>query len=49
MPSVPEPTVWPVLHYDDPARALRLLVDAFGFQESLAVADDASSRALGAV
>jgi hypothetical protein len=30
MPSAPESTVWPVLHYDDTAGALRFLVDAFG-------------------
>jgi uncharacterized glyoxalase superfamily protein PhnB len=40
VPAVPEPTVWPVLHYDDTARALRFLVEAFGFRKALAVQDD---------
>ncbi|MGI8730083.1 MAG: VOC family protein [Solirubrobacteraceae bacterium] len=35
-----QPTVWPVLHYEDPAGALRFLIDAFGFREALAVRDD---------
>jgi uncharacterized glyoxalase superfamily protein PhnB len=38
--AVPEPTVWPVLHYDDTAAALRFLVDAFGFRAALVVPDD---------
>jgi len=37
--SIPEPTVWPVLHYDDTETALRFLVDAFGFREALSVRD----------
>jgi uncharacterized glyoxalase superfamily protein PhnB len=36
----PEPTVWPVLHYDEPDRALRFLVEAFGFRVALAVRDE---------
>jgi uncharacterized glyoxalase superfamily protein PhnB len=40
MPSAPEPTVWPVLHYDDSNAALEFLVDAFGFEAALAVRDD---------
>jgi uncharacterized glyoxalase superfamily protein PhnB len=32
--------VWPVLHYDDTAGALRFLVDAFGFRAAIAVDDD---------
>jgi len=40
MPNSPEPTVWPVLHYDDTGSALRFLVDAFGFREALVVLDD---------
>lgn len=40
MSVVPEPTVWPVLHYDDTAAAVRFLVDAFGFRAALVVADD---------
>jgi uncharacterized glyoxalase superfamily protein PhnB len=35
----PEPTVWPVLHYDDTDRALRFLVEAFGFREALSARD----------
>lgn len=35
----PDPTVWPVLHYDDTATALRFLVDAFGFRAALVVSD----------
>jgi uncharacterized glyoxalase superfamily protein PhnB len=38
--AVPEPTVWPVLHYDDTAAALRFLVDALGFRAALVVPDD---------
>lgn len=40
MTAAPEPTVWPVLHYDDTATALRFLVDAFGFRAALVVTDD---------
>lgn len=40
MPNTPEPTVWPVLHYDDTAAALRFLADAFGFREALVTSDD---------
>jgi uncharacterized glyoxalase superfamily protein PhnB len=40
MTDPPEPAVWPVLHYDDVERAVRFLVDAFGFREALAVRDD---------
>lgn len=36
-----QPAVWPVLHYDDPAMALRFLVEAFGFSEAIAVRDEA--------
>jgi uncharacterized glyoxalase superfamily protein PhnB len=39
MSAVPEPTVWPVLHYHDTAAALRFLVDAFGFRAALVVHD----------
>jgi len=39
MPSPPDPTVWPVLHYDDTEAALRFLVDGLGFREALAVRD----------
>jgi uncharacterized glyoxalase superfamily protein PhnB len=39
MSPVPEPTVWPVLHYDDTTAALRFLVDAFGFRAALVVPD----------
>lgn len=38
--STPEPTVWPVLHYDDTDAALRFLVDALGFREALSVRDE---------
>jgi uncharacterized glyoxalase superfamily protein PhnB len=31
------PTVWPVLRYADPQAAIRFLVGAFGFEESLVV------------
>jgi uncharacterized glyoxalase superfamily protein PhnB len=40
MPSAPEPTVWPALHYDDTAAALRFLVDVFGLRAAIAVDDD---------
>ena len=40
MSEVPTPTVWPVLHYDDPAMARRFLVGTFGFREAIAVTDD---------
>lgn len=40
MSAAPEPTVWPVLHYDDTNAALRFLVDAFGFRAAIAVRDD---------
>jgi uncharacterized glyoxalase superfamily protein PhnB len=40
MPSAPESTGWPVLHYDDTAGALRFLVDAFGLRAAIAVDDD---------
>jgi len=33
-------TIWPVLHYDDTARARRFLVEAFGLEEALAVCDE---------
>jgi uncharacterized glyoxalase superfamily protein PhnB len=36
----PEPTVWPVLHYDDTAGALQFLTAAFGFRATVAVRDD---------
>ena len=39
VPSAPEPTVWPVLHYHDTERALMFLVEALGFREALAVRD----------
>jgi len=32
--------VWPVLHYDDTAGALRFLVDAFGLRAAITVDDD---------
>jgi uncharacterized glyoxalase superfamily protein PhnB len=38
----PEPTVWPILHYDDASCALRFLLDAFGFREALVLRDDHS-------
>lgn len=37
---MPEPTVWPILHYDDTAAARRFLTEAFGFREALAVPDE---------
>jgi len=40
MIAVPDPTVWPILHYDDTGAALRFLVDAFGFRVALAVDDE---------
>jgi uncharacterized glyoxalase superfamily protein PhnB len=40
MATTPETTVWPVLHYDDTATALRFLVEAFGFRPALVVDDD---------
>jgi uncharacterized glyoxalase superfamily protein PhnB len=40
MPAGPDPTVWPVLHYDDTDTALRFLVDAFGFRAAVVVEDD---------
>jgi uncharacterized glyoxalase superfamily protein PhnB len=33
----PRPTVWPVVRYRDPLAAIRFLVEAFGFEESLVV------------
>jgi uncharacterized glyoxalase superfamily protein PhnB len=39
MTAAQDPTVWPVLHYDDTAAALRFLVDAFGFRAALVVSD----------
>jgi uncharacterized glyoxalase superfamily protein PhnB len=38
--STPDSTVWPILHYHDTGRVLEFLVHAFGFHETLAVADD---------
>jgi uncharacterized glyoxalase superfamily protein PhnB len=40
MSSVPAPTIWPVLHYDDTNAALDFLVEAFGFEAALAVRDE---------
>jgi uncharacterized glyoxalase superfamily protein PhnB len=39
VPNAPRPTVWPLLHYDDTDRAVRFLVEAFGFRAALAVRD----------
>ena len=33
-------SVWPVLHYDDPAAAHHFLVDVVGFREAVVVRDD---------
>jgi uncharacterized glyoxalase superfamily protein PhnB len=40
MSAAPEPTVWPVLHYDDTNAALDFLVKAFGFDVAIAARDD---------
>lgn len=40
MSAAPEPTVWPVLHYDNTSEALRFLVEAFGFRAALVVPDE---------
>lgn len=36
----PQPSVWPILHYDDTEAALRFLVDVLGFRETLVARDD---------
>jgi uncharacterized glyoxalase superfamily protein PhnB len=36
----PPPTVWPALRYQDAPAAIRFLVDALGFQETLVVPGD---------
>lgn len=36
----PAPTIWPCLSYSDERAAIRFLVDAFGFEETLVVPID---------
>jgi uncharacterized glyoxalase superfamily protein PhnB len=38
--NTPAPTVWPCLSYSDERAAIRFLVEAFGFQETLVVPGD---------
>jgi uncharacterized glyoxalase superfamily protein PhnB len=38
--NTPAPTIWPCLSYSDERAAIRFLVDAFGFQETLVVPGD---------
>lgn len=40
MTETPSPTIWPALTYADAAAAIRFLVDAFGFVETLVVPGD---------
>ncbi|HEX2264112.1 MAG TPA: hypothetical protein VHH52_10235 [Pseudonocardiaceae bacterium] len=35
--NTPAPTIWPCLSYSDERAAIRFLVDAFGFEETLVV------------
>jgi uncharacterized glyoxalase superfamily protein PhnB len=42
MTQTPAPTVWPALAYADAPAAIRFLVDAFGFAETLVVPGDGS-------
>ncbi|MDQ3762121.1 MAG: VOC family protein [Actinomycetota bacterium] len=38
--NTPAPTVWPCLSYSDERAAIRFLVEAFGFEETLVVPGD---------
>ncbi|MGI5506904.1 VOC family protein [Lentzea sp. CA-135723] len=42
--STPPPTCWPTLSYQDAPRAIRFLVEAFGFEEHLVVPGEADGE-----
>jgi len=42
--TTPAPTVWPCLSYSNEQAAIRFLVEAFGFEETLVVPGDRDAR-----
>jgi uncharacterized glyoxalase superfamily protein PhnB len=40
MADTPIPTVWPATRFDDAHAAIKFLIDAFGFEETLVVEED---------